>query len=307
MSVFQKVIYKTILYTAPVWMFYFYLEYRLGHIENSYSYKIKNLQSIQSNCEILILGNSQTLKGVNPDFLPNNAFNMANVSQTLPLDEAILKKFIPKLPHFKTVIVGLCYTSFGENLETSEEAWRLSFYKKYYGVSIQNKFELKDYSSTLRYMPYESLKMCLKNFKVDLIKGYQPNGWMKVDGTDSLKLNDEWAKQRALLHTNSLNEKNIANNVKALKNMIQLLTKENIKIIIVIPPVRANYISNLNSYWMAKNDSILQDIANQYKVKLMDFTKTNPAIFEDGFNDADHLNSSGAKVLSLIISKSVVE
>lgn len=307
MKVLISILYKTLLYTAPVWVFYFYLEYRLSHIENSYSYKIRNFKAIEPDCELLVLGNSQMLKGVNPGFLPANAYNMANVSQTLPLDEAILKQYISRLPRLKTVVIGLCYTSFGEDLETGEEAWRLSFYKKYYGVSIHNKFELKEYSNTLRYMPYESLKMCLKNFKVDLIKGYQPNGWMKVDGTDSFKNTGEWARQRALMHTKSLNDINITKNVNALKSIIRLLTNEHIEIVLVSPPVQSNYYTNLNADWLAKNDSILGTITKQYGLKLLDFSKTESNEFINGFNDADHLNEKGAEILSRLIGKSVSE
>ncbi len=304
MKVLLKIIYRTLIYTSPVWLFYSYMEFRLGSLENSYSHKIKNFTKIKDSCDILILGNSQLLKGVNPAILSEHAFNMANVSQTLPVDAAILEKYLRTMPVLREVILGLSYTSFGEDLETGDESWRLSFYKKHYGISLKEKTDLRDYSNMLRYTPYESLKIASGNFKIDLIHGLQANGWMQVDGCDSAGLNDKWAMHRALVHTRSLETKNIQMNLQALEHMIEMLNLRGIKIKIVCPMVRQEYYKNLNPEWVERNDSIMRYIRDKYSIRFLDYSKstdTKPEQSINYFNDVDHLNSKGAEKFSLML------
>ena len=304
MNVLLRIIYKTILYTSPVWLFFFYLEYRLSSLENSYSFKIKNFNKVKDSCKVLVLGNSEMLKGVNPDFLPQPAFNMAHVSQNFIVDEQIMQKYLPQLPQLKIVILGLSYLSFGDDLESGEEAWRVAFYKKYYHLNLKSGLDLKDYSYTLRYTPYESLKMCMKNFKADLINGMQTNGWMKTDSFDAKDLTDESAKQKAEMHTRNLKEKNVEMNVRALRNILMMLKEKHIKVLIIAPPVMRNYYQNLNTYWLAKNDSILNSITGEFNPVVINFAEANDSLyttFQNGFNDENHLNKNGADRLGILL------
>ncbi|MFM9945055.1 MAG: hypothetical protein ACKVQB_07445 [Bacteroidia bacterium] len=307
MKVLGQIIYKTLLFTLPVWVFVFYLEYRLNFIENSYSFKIKNFYTIKDSCELLVLGNSQMLKGINPDLLPGVTYSMANVSQTYLVEEAFLKKYIGQMPRLKTVIIGMGYTSFGEVLENSEEEWRLAFYKKQYGLNFKNEWDIKNYSNIMLYTPYESLKIVLKNFKTDLVKGFQPNGWMEIDGMDASKLTDDWARKRANIHTKGLDRINISKNVKALKNMINLAKQKGIKIKIVCPMVQGNYLKYLDLKWLSINDSIMRSIENEFNLEILDYTKYPAQNLKNCFNDVDHLNKEGAKKLSLLIGKSLMK
>lgn len=298
------------LYTSPVWMFYFYLEYRLGMLENSYSFKIKHFNSIKDSCKVLILGNSEMLKGINPDFLPQPAFNMAHVSQNYVVDELILQKYLSQLPQLKLVVLGLSYLSFGDDLASGEEAWRISFYKKHYGVDLNNNFDLKDYSNTLRYTPYEAFKSSLTNFKTDLVNGIQANGWMRADGHDSSNLTDEFAQQRARMHTQSLRLENVSKNTTALRNIIALLKERKIQILLVAPPVMQNYNRSLDQKWLERNDSIMNKLSLEYQLEVDDFTKSNDShyrIFEGRFNDVNHLNKEGANSLGTLLSGHLLE
>ncbi len=230
---------------------------------------------------------------------------MAQVSQTIKIDEAILGKYLSALPRLKTVILGLSYTSFGEDLQQGEETWRLSFYKRHYDLRVKDQADVKDYSNLVRYTPYESLKMAAKNFKVDLVNGMQPNGWMKVPGSDSLKLTPEWAKRRALMHLLSLDKKNIAANMQSLRKIISMLNERHIQVKIIIPPVSTDYYNELDKSWLERNDSLINVINTEFKLQIVDFAKPADSIqnrFLNEFNDADHLNESGASHLARLMS-----
>ncbi len=310
MKILTRIIYKTIVYSSPAWLFYFYLEYRLGILENSYSFKIQHFNAIKDSCRVLVLGNSEMMKGINPDFIPQPAFNMAHVSQNYVVDELILQKYISQLPQLKLVVLGLSYLSFGDDLQNGEETWRISFYKKHYGVALNNGFDAKDYSNTLRYTPYEAFKLCLNNFNTDLVNGIQANGWMQAIGSDSTHLTDEFARQRATMHTKSLRLENVSKNIMALRNIIVLLKKRNIRILLMAPPVMQNYSRCLDQSWLARNDSLVNLLTLEYKLEVVDFTKANDSFyntFEGGFSDVNHLNKDGADWLGIVLGCYVFE
>ncbi len=302
MKTFFKVFIRTILYSLPVLLFYGYLEFRLSKLENSYSNKIKNFEKVKARCDVLILGNSQMLKGVNPSLISKNAFNMAQVSQTLSVDKAILEQFITKMPHLKVVVLGIGYTSFGEELENGQEAWRLSFYKSHYGLDLNSNFEAKDYSYTLRYQAYEALKLCFKNFEVDLTKGYQSNGWLRMEGANHAKLSDNWAIIRARSHTKSLSHSGCLKNKQALIDLINMAAKHGVSIVLVKPPIMEKYSKAFDLAWLNRNDSMLSVIKKEtgLAVQLMNYS-----VNKIGFNDVDHLNEEGAKAFSTKIAEAI--
>lgn len=293
-----RVIIKFGVYLSPMLILLAFLEYHLSKIENSYTYKIKNFTQALPDVELLVLGNSQALKGINPQLISKNGFNMANVSQTLPVDEAILETYIDKMPKLKTVLIGISYTSFGESLEEGQEEWRLSFYQKYYRFKKNIRPPWKSKSHILMYTPYESLKMALKNFRMNLIAHYQSNGWMKVEKNDAEKLSDMWAMRRAESHTNSLSSDRIELNTSALRKMLIRLRKYGIHPILVCTPVMKNYALHLDKKWEETNEKIVQNMISDGYTGSIDFNKSDIADCIDCFADVDHLNKKGALYIS---------
>jgi hypothetical protein len=221
------------------------------------------------------------LKGMNPELLPGVAFNMAHVK-------------------LRVVILGVSYISFGDDLESGNESWRISFYKKYYGLDIDRPFELKDHSNILRYGPYEALKMGLNNFQDDLLNGMQTNGWMRTEGFDSVNISDSFAFYRATIHNNSLKEKNVPRNILALQGILRMLEDKHIEVNMLMLPVMHNYYNALDPAWISRNDSIISTIHREFDFEFLNLTKADDNLYntlKDGFNDVDHLNAKGVEAL----------
>jgi hypothetical protein len=303
-----KILYKTLLYSAPVWLLVIYLEYRLGRVENSYSFKMENFEKLKNDCEILVLGNSEMLKGVNPEFLQATAFNMAHVSQTYSVDEQILVKYLEQLPKLKTVILGVSYLSFGEEIKNGSESWRIPFYHRYYGLQLNHEFDLRNHSNILCYTPYESMKMAFSNFRTDLVNGMQENGWMKVTGFKEEDQIDSQAVQRARMHTVGLHKKFVETNIRSLERMIKLLKSHHIEPVLVAPPVMEEYYNALDTQWLFRNDSIVTRFREEFKVNVIDLSSPGSNFNRYGsrlYSDVNHLNETGAEELSRYLAEEI--
>ncbi len=298
MAAIKKILIRLLLVTSPFWAFCCYLEYKLNGIENSYSYKMKEFVANEKASEILVLGNSEMLKGLNPSYLTSKGFNMAHVSQTYSIDEKILESYLDSMPNLHTIILGLSYLSFGENLETGEEAWRTAFYEKHYKLNLNQGFELKNYAAIFRYTPYESLKIFLSGFKTNLTNGFQPNGYLLVPANEKGALADTNAEERATAHTLGLKEKNIKNSTEALGQIIQMLAQKNISLWLVTPPLMKNYEGYLDRKWVVENQHLLDSIVKNTMPRAFVVTPETvnyPSFSANDFSDVNHLNESGAQ------------
>lgn len=304
MTVLRKIIFRLLLVTSPFWVFCCYLEFRLSSIENSYSYKFNAFNIAKEKTEVLILGNSEMLKGLNPSYISSKGFNMAHVSQTYSIDEKILATYLDSMPNLHAVILGLSYLSFGENLETGEESWRTAFYEKEYKLNLNQGFDMKKYSAIFRYTPYESLKIFLSGFNTNLTKGFQPNGYLLVPANEQGSLADSNAQARATAHTAGLKVSNMKKSTEALGQIIQMLAQKNISLWLVTPPLMENYKNHLNDKWVSENQHLLDSMIknNTPKIFVVSPETTNYTAFaESDFSDVNHLNESGAQKFTLFI------
>lgn len=280
-------------------------EYKLGKVENSYSFKEKNLIQQADSIETLILGSSQALKGLNPDLLGPNAYNLANISQTLEYDALLLAKYLNQMPHLHTVLVSISHFSYAEVLFDSDESWRQYFYYRFFRINTPHlgKTDIRKYSLTYLYGPWESIKILCSEQDKNLIAGYQKNGQMVMQNQSEKGLSKEFALHRVKLHEKAFEDyKHFEENITWLKKIIQVLQKRNIKVILVTPPVTKTYRLAVNRMYFDKNWETTASICNQFKIPYLNYFMDNQFDNSD-FYDADHLNKKGADKWSEILNK----
>ena len=86
----KRLLRKLLWFFVPVATFLIVAETYLRSIPTTYSEKARGLAS--SDPEILILGNSHAAYGVNPVLLPRDAYNAANVYQSIYFDKRLALK-----------------------------------------------------------------------------------------------------------------------------------------------------------------------------------------------------------------------
>ena len=85
----KKFIIRLLIFLIPVIIFIGLWEYGLNQIQTSYALKRAQLESQAPKIEVLVLGPSLSLRGVNPDYFCMKGYNVANVQQSLVYDTKI--------------------------------------------------------------------------------------------------------------------------------------------------------------------------------------------------------------------------
>src|SRR5690606_22742388 len=121
----KKFLSYILIFSAPVIILISVTEVLIRSIPNEYSIKKDYLDRNSNEIEILILGSSHTLRGVDPKYMNYKAYNAAMVSQSIDYDLEILKKYEGNWDSLKTIVLPISYFSLYSNLENEVESWRV--------------------------------------------------------------------------------------------------------------------------------------------------------------------------------------
>lgn len=268
---------------------------------NNYTVKTNNIQTKYKDSEVLILGNSHTFYGLNPDWFKNKAFNVANVSQTLFYDQLLFTKYIPHLRNLKYVIIPVEYSSLSANDYNPELVWRSYFYESQMGLDTQihRKLDFKKYSLALS-PPFSLTVSAVKKYYRDgtLIE-CMPNGWASYTGVNPAYNNPAMGKIIAAKHED--NSVDFAKNTARLKKIIEVCQQKGIKVILVTMPVTTHYAVNINAKKLAMIIAQCTSIAKQHNIKYINLF-SDKRFTNNDFYDTDHLNTVGAKKCSGIVN-----
>lgn len=294
------------IFFIPVIVFVAIVEVLTRQVPNSYSIKSAYLEEHVSSVETLILGNSHAYYGLNPEFMGDNVYNAAFVSQTLDIDYEFLKYYDSRLENLKVVVLRLSYFSLFEQLGKTNEDWRIVNYNLYTDVTLNNN--IKHHFNTL------SIKLD-NNFSV--IYDYYVNGIDKVD-CNSLghgvfpKLEDhekalsleEAGRIAANRHT--INDWSLLDENKELLSAILTFCKEkNIQVLLYTPPAYKSYRDCLNQKQLDLTiETGLEMQRTHNNVRYYNYLN-NVKFDAADFFDGDHLNDTGAKKFSLMIANEI--
>jgi hypothetical protein len=278
------------------------MEFKLSQIPNSYRTKHNGI-ALHSNAEVLILGSSHTLKGINPDDMALPTFNLANVSQTLPYDYAVLKAYFPQLSHLKWVVVPISYFSMYEDLADAE-SFRPYFYAKEQHVYIPSvdRISFANLSYVGLYGPKLGLQMLLKP-QLTEAKGLQPNGFQAM--SPAISISAESAKQRLEEHHKYMKKRYWVANKVALDSLISFCTQKHLRLLLVKTPVHFFYSRDERKEFNSPTDSLIIDYNLRYKIPYLDLDNYNQ-LPDSAFSDPDHLSSVGPKRVTSEISQTLL-
>ncbi len=307
-SQLPKLLVKIFLLVLPVVLVLGYWEFRLWHVPNSYNTKRRHLESQLGRLQVLVLGSSQALQGIDPEYFSRPGFNLANVSQSLYYDAQLGLRYAEQMPRLKVVLIGISYFSFGFQLEDSIEAWRAYYYYHFWGVRPRNfsVFDPQAHSLIALYSFGMAQQYALKNFRVNLAEGYADNGWKKVvQVSDERRVNDLTGQDRAQFHTGLIKNGFYAANRAYLEQLLKRLKERNIAVVFVSPPVYNTYRKFTDSAIDRLNEDQIKSLCREYGCGYYDYQADGRFTLAD-FDDNDHLNYQGAEKLSRLINSEVL-
>lgn len=297
----KKFIIQALFFLVPILILAIVLEISLRQIPNNHRFKKSQIQLEKETIKTLILGSSHSLYGFNPDYFTAKAYNLGHVSQTIDLDYEMLKKYIEELPQLETVVLRLSYTTLHEQIGTTSEAWRLKDYNLYYNLNVSSKLK---YNS-------EILSVKLKN-NISRLKDYylhdkkmvtvEKSGWSFFDQEHANQAIDILGIAAAKKHTAKNNEL-VKVNIEFLEKIVELCNTKDVKVLLVTLPAYKSYRENLNTSQLEIVISAGEKMKNKYKnCRYLNLLEDHN-FTENDFYDADHLNSSGSKKLSLFVDE----
>ncbi|MBR5531777.1 MAG: hypothetical protein IKU59_00495 [Bacteroidales bacterium] len=302
-----KFIFKISLFVTLLMGMVSGLEYIARITPNSYSYKneymLKNCDSINT----LVLGSSHSFYGINPLYLENNSFNLANVSQDLKFDLYLLNRNIEKCKELKTVIIPISYFSLYETpLDKGNEKFRVKFYEHYmdYNDTQLNSIEkMEIYNPTIL---QEKVGNWFKNLiGINADYGVDSLGW--ATGYSVSKIDDEIeinVSKTILRHTP--NEDYINENIRYLNKIAELCYTNNIRLYFITTPTLQEYYNNIDAKRWLFTTSTVNDICLKYDASYYNYLK-DERFDKSDFFDADHLCHKGAEKFSKILKSDIFE
>ena len=288
----RSFILKILLFALPVCTLLVFVEIQLRSRPNVYAAKKVQLDSLCSEIEILCLGSSQIIHGINPDYFSKKVYNAANVSQSYDFDQKILEKYIDKMPELKTVVIPVSFFGFFLFLSDAEEFWRTKYYSLLMQVSEPDMYE--DY-------------MLFGIERQDLLTYW-------ISGTSQLNINElgfdagyKFEKRDRNLEKSGLvaakrhtvsDFKRQSDSRSIIESMINLCESRNISVMLLMPPAHQSYRDNLNKQQLELTYSIVDSILQKHENIIFIDEFANPIYQDDDFFDADHLNDRGAVKLT---------
>jgi hypothetical protein len=302
---------KIVCLFLPFLLLGVYVEVNLRHVENGYSRKKADLERSLSDIEVLTLGSSHGLFGVDPGQFRQKTFNMAYVSQSLYYDRMLLASYLERLPELQAVIVPISYFSLDTSMSASSEKWRCYFYEKYFSIPVEGAetsglsgyFDPKRYSMIALYGIPKSFKQLRNNFSLSEVKDQQPNGWLRQDLV--VAITDKVGKQRVALHESMMYPGMRADNIAHLQAIADMLRKRHVDLYLVTPPVHPAYTRFVDADRYQSMTAATNNFCVANSCTYLDFFHDKR--FNDAdFFDSDHLNANGAGKFSQLLDAALV-
>lgn len=298
----KKFLNHVILFSLPIILLITGLEVSIRQIPNNYTHKQEQLIKGKKT-EVLILGNSHSVFGIDPQYFDKKTFNAAMISQPLEVDLFLLKSHIDDLPKLSHIVLNFSipnlYSSF--KFKDSDESWRIKNYNLYMNANFsynpKNYFELTNESikgSIAKIDKYHNTGSILTSDSFGFIyrEGILP------------KYTIEQGIQRVQLHCHEKN-KSLVYNIKLLHEFFSICKEKKIKILLITLPTRKEYYQNIKYNIQKERDSLSRIFMKKYDFITYHNLEKDTSFISIDFWDQDHLNSIGAKKMSIILNEKI--
>lgn len=287
------------LFIIPILSFLACLEILVHTIPNSYKYKYDYVRANGASIKAIAIGHSQFYDDFKSSSFYLPSFNLSNSAQGYMEDYYILEELLPSLPNLEMVILPIGYLNVGRE---EKFTYRSCYYYEYMHINYDGQLPLEYHFECFNIR--SSIKKVYSYYiNHEDIVGCDSLGCRKHEL--SQKKDDVFSNVMASYTLNKGDNMFFAGE-RYFRNIIRLLTKNDIRVVLVSPPYcwgSCEYVNHEQKEWV-KNyiRSVCEDFPMLAYLDLEDdkqFIKTD-------FNDASHLNAVGSekfvKKLNLFIN-----
>jgi len=304
---YKPLLIKFFFFLLPLAGFLIFLELKTRQIPSSYDVKRKYFEKVADSIEVLALGNSHVLHGIDPDYFSVKGFNLASGFQNYHYDKALLEKYIDRLKKLKLIFISADYISFYYRIHEVAD-WIDYGYSQAWNIRHPSLgiWDSRNFSTFMLYTPPQSVKYIVDGDRNVMTKNIKQNGY-NIEDTSYLELiSESKGKARAHYHTNLINPERLKENKNDLESIITMLLKKNIAVVLLAPPVNTSYSNHLDSNYIRQNQRIITEICKKYDCTYKDFSSDVRFSLID-FHDNDHLSYRGAEKFTRILDKEFID
>jgi hypothetical protein len=299
---------KTVFLLVPFIFLFGYAEFKARKLPNSYKVKHDLMEKELSRSRILVLGTSEAIDGINPQYFCTRGFNLANHAQSIFYDVRLFESYLDRFPDLRLVVFSVSYFSLWYILEDSPLKWKEYFYFHYF--TLKNpKLDLFDLRTLLiaPVYPKDFLnKMVLGNIdNVEYFGDIRSNGW-NCHQTEEKPLTDAEGKKTANSLNDMIKPENLRNNLALLEEFLKIAGTKKTEVVFVFPPVHRSLRDQLDTTIILKNSDQMKVLSKKFNCRFFDYF-SDPRFSDADFADADHLNSKGAQKFSEILNTDFIE
>ncbi len=270
-------------------------------VPNNYSVKDKIIRQNYDTAEILLLGNSHSFYGFNPDIFSRPAINLANISQGLYFDELLLEKHLDSCTKAGTVVITIDYFTLGQTQSRGKDGWRKYAYRIFMGLDIPTikPYNVKGYSIVLA-TDMDITRRAMKDFiKNGTLAECNTKGWAAKAGNDRLLSTPNAARKLVDKYKNTTTD--FTQNLARVERIIKNCRSRGADVILVTMPVMDYYAQYADKEKVEKIVHSCTGLAQSPGVYYLNLFN-DKRFTHDDFYDADHLNTGGAAKCSVLLS-----
>jgi len=270
-------------------------------IDYIYNKRVEKL-TLDRNISTLICGASHLMCALDDKIIPNST-NTCLPSESYYYTYYKLKKILYNDNDLKYILLGLSFSSFGENFDNQiYETGKISYMYPKYFLILENREKL----SLLKKNPTGLLKSIPYIFKNAFITFSKSNKyinypfWGNFSDNENTNLSDENIKaaiNRHYYNTDSDLLQDFSDiQLEYLMKIVDLYNEKKIQLYLINAPLSNEYFSEIPEKFINHYYSIVKKLKFTKNVKILDYH--NYQLPKNYFRDADHLNSYGAKIIS---------
>lgn len=288
---------RLLAFLFPIICFVVFLEILVREIPNDYTLKHSNL--ISGNIEVLTLGNSHAMYGINPDFVDYNTFNASLPAQTINIDLRILQTYEKYLKTLKYIVIPVDYYSFYARLDDGNNVHRKFRYDQFMDASVLTRSDYLQLTSRIIVME-KGIRSTVKSVTDYIVNNEtniscDKNGYFEAVGQVDL---EESGKIHSKNHNEYYAYDNYHSNLADLKKLIKLAQQHSWKVLLINCPTWRTYREHLYPQRIENIDSqcisLVEENAHVYYLDLFETIRYQ----SEDFYDDSHLGKHGAEKLS---------
>ena len=300
----KSLIYRILLFCIPILGFILFTEICVRNFPSIYGAKKEQLATCKDSVQLLILGGSSAMDGIDPTQFSVYAYNLAFAAQPLYFDIKLTEKYVAALPRLKYVVIPVSYVSL--SYEGSGLAF---FYNYYFDIDYKGqKFWRERFLQSFFVHNSTQVRYMLSHSFVNRPEYNLKQGWTSFHTSDLEDVtSDEKGWMRAEHYKNVVNEYKGGDAIlKDLEAFIVFLQSRNITPILVSVPNYATLRKYLDESRVEKDRQAYESLAEKYNIIFLDLFADEYFTAED-FHNADHLNEKGAVKLARKIDARIME